>query len=202
MATPAAVLPAPGARAGHRDRPTPLIAAIALVALAVVPWAADGGAPALGLIVSRAKWPHYAAAIALGPLIVASIVAIAGGWLQAHRVTAIAAGFGLAYGFVQGFVAGGNGPPFGIGAALTLFAFTLCFARAIARLGLFAGNVTIASIVVTIALLLLVFIFYPVGRALVAAVLDAQGKFAPHLVGERLLTADIWGLGCFGGGTR
>jgi len=202
MATPAAILPTPSARDGHRDRTTSLIAAIALVALAVVPWAADGGTPALGLIISRAKWPHYAAALALGPLVAAAIVAIAGGLLRAHRVTAIAAGLGLAYGFAQGFVAGGNGPPFGIGAALTLFAFTLCFARALAHLGVFGGNVTIASIVVTIALLLLVFIFYPVGSALVAAVLDAQGRFAPHLVGERLLTADIWGLGCFGGGTR
>jgi iron(III) transport system permease protein len=33
-------------------------------------------------------------------------------------------------------------------------------------------------------------------------VLDARGRFAPQLVGERLLTPDIWGLGCFGGGTR
>jgi iron(III) transport system permease protein len=202
MATPAAILPTPAVRVGHRDRVTPLIAAVALVALAVVPWAVDGGLPALGLIVSSAMWPHYAAAVALGPLVVATTVATAGGWLRAHRVTAIAAGFGLAYGFAQGFVAGGNGPPFGVGAALTLFAFTLCFARALAHLGVFGGNVTIASIVVTIALLLLVFIFYPVGSALVAAVLDAQGRFAPHLVGERLLTADIWGLGCFGGGTR
>ena len=202
MATPAAALPTPGARIGHRELATPLIAAIALAALAVVPWAADGGAPALGLIVSRAKWPNYAAAIALGPLFVAALVALVGAWFKAHRLTTIAAGFGLAYGFAQGFVAAGNGPPFGVGAALTLFALTLCFARGLAQLGLFNGNATIATVVVTIAVLLLVFIFYPVGSALIAAVLDARGKFAPHLVGERLLTADIWGLGCFGAGIR
>ncbi|HEY3461074.1 MAG TPA: iron ABC transporter permease, partial [Casimicrobiaceae bacterium] len=44
--------------------------------------------------------------------------------------------------------------------------------------------------------------FYPIGSALVAAFQDAKGHFAPQLVGERLLTADIWGLGCLGGGTR
>ena len=114
MATPAAALPAPDTRFGHRDLATPLIAALALAALSLVPWAASGGAPALGLIASRAKWPHYAAAIALGPLVVAALVALIGGWFRAHRVTAIAAGFGLAWGFAQGFVAGGNGPPFGI----------------------------------------------------------------------------------------
>ena len=202
MATPAAALPLSGAAAGFRDTPTAIIAALTLVALAAVPWSAAGGSPALGLFAAAAPWPHYAAAAALGPLFAAAIVALASAWLGSPRATALAAGFGLAWGFGQGFVAGGNGPPFGIGAALALTGFTLCLARGLARSGLFSGNVTIATIVVTIAVLLLVFIFYPVGSALVAAVLDARGNFAPQLVGERLLTADIWGLGCLGGGTR
>ena len=54
----------------------------------------------------------------------------------------------------------------------------------------------------TIGLLLVLFIFYPIGSALTSAVQDARGHFAPQLVGERLLTSDIWGLGCLGGGTR
>jgi iron(III) transport system permease protein len=202
MATPAAALPLSGAAAGFRDTPTAIIAALTLVALAALPWSAAGGSPALGLVAAAAPWPHYAAVAALAPLFAAAIVALACAWLGSPRATALAAGFGLAWGFGQGFVAGGNGPPFGIGAALALIGFTLCLARGLARSGLFSGNVTIATIVVTIAVLLLVFIFYPVGSALVAAVLDARGKFAPQLVGERLLTADIWGLGCLGGGTR
>ena len=191
MATPAAALPAPGTGVGLRDLTTPLVAALGVAALAVAPWAADGGSSALGLVLSGARWPHYAAPIALGPLFVAALAALVGGWLGAARLTALAAGFGLAWGFAQGFAASGNGPPFGLGAALVLGAFTLCLARALARLGLFAGNVTIATIVVTIATLLLIFIFYPVGSALVAAVLDARGRFAPGLVAERLFTADI-----------
>ena len=202
MATPAAALSASGPRVGIRDLTTTLIAAVGLGALAGIPWAADGGSAALGLVLARARWPHYAATIALGPLFVAGLAALVSAWLGAARFTALASAFGLAWGFAQGFVASGNGPPFGIGAALVLTAFTVCFARALARLGLFAGNVTIATIVVVIATLLLIFIFYPVGSALVAAVQDTRGRFAPGLVGERLLTADIWGFGCFGGGTR
>ena len=203
MATPAAAWSAPrDGGSGARDHTFALIAALGLAALAVVPWSAGGGASALGLVLAGAAWPHYAAVAALGPLFVAALATLAFGWFRAARMAAFAAAFGLAWGFAQGFVAAGNGPAFGVGAALTLAAFTLCLARALAWLGLFSGNVTIATIVVAIATLLIVFIFYPVGSALVAAVLDSRGKFAPGLVGERLLTQDIWGFGCLGGGTR
>ena len=100
-------------------------------------------------------------------------------WLAFGAYDGARCGVRPRWGFGQGFVAGTNGPPFGVGAALVLCAFTLCLARGLSRLGLFSGNVTIATIVVTIAALLIVFIFYPVGSALVAAVLDAGGRFAP-----------------------
>jgi iron(III) transport system permease protein len=203
VATPAAALPAQKRRAaGGHDAVLAVIAALTLGALVAVPWSIDGGPAALGLITGQSRWPNYAAAPSLAPLFVAALAMLVLGWLQAARWTAVAAGFGLGWAFAQGFVAAGNGPAFGAGAALVIAAFTLGFARALARLGLFAANVTISTIVVTIATLLLVFIFYPVGSALVAAVLDARGRFAPGLVSERLLTADIWGLGCLGGGTR
>ena len=202
MATPALALPARRAAFAARDIVTSVSAAIALAALALLPWSADGGATAVGLIASAAKWPHYAALVALAPLLVAAIAALIFAWLGLDRLTALSAAFALAWGFGQGFVAGANGPPFGVGATVALSAFTLCLARALARLGLFTGNATIATIVVTIAALLLLFIFYPVASALVAAVQDTRGAFAPGLAAERLLTADIWGLGCFGGGTR
>ena len=202
MATPAAALPVVEGGGARHERTTPLIAVVALAALALLPWGADGGATALGLIVAQAKWPHYAAVVALGPLVAATLVLVVAAWRGWTRIGAAAAAFALAWAFAQGFVAGANGPAFGIGAVFALTAFTLCLARALARLGLFTGNTTIATIVVTIAALLIVFIFYPVASALVASVLDARGRFAPGLVGERLLTADIWGLGCFGGGTR
>ena len=64
------------------------------------------------------------------------------------------------------------------------------------------GDPTVATIVVVIAALLVIFIFFPVAKALIAAVFDAQGRFAPQLAVQRLLTEDIWGIGCLGGGTR
>ncbi|HWD36986.1 MAG TPA: iron ABC transporter permease [Casimicrobiaceae bacterium] len=206
MATPitAARLPAPRSGTAPRDISTPLAAAIALAALALLPWAMEGGASALGLIAGQgaAKWPRYATVASLVPVVIATLVALVASWLGLARITAAAAGIGLAWAFAQGFHAGTSGPAFGVGATVALTALTVCLARALGRLGLFAGNATIATIVVTIGVLLLLFIFYPIGSALVAAFLDAKGNFAPQLVGERLLTADIWGLGCFGGGTR
>jgi iron(III) transport system permease protein len=140
--------------------------------------------------------------ISLGPLFLAAALMLGCAWRGLAGGTALAAAFGLAWGFGQGFVAGVNGPSFGAGAILTLTAFTIVLARAVARLGFFAGDATIATVVVTIAALLGVFVFFPVASALVAAVLDAQGRFVPQLAAERLFTADIWGMGCFGAGTR
>ena len=208
MATP---LPAAALRASHapgapRDLPSTLLAALALAALMLLPWAMDGGASAMrlagGAVSASARWPHYAASAALVPVLLGVIATLACAWFGLARLTALFAAAALAWTFGQGFVAGVNGPPFGIGAAIALAALTVCLARALGRLGLFTGNATIATIVVTIGLLLVLFIFYPIGSALTAAVQDARGHFAPHLVGERLLTTDIWGLGCLGGGTR
>jgi iron(III) transport system permease protein len=205
MATPltAARLPAPRTGAAPRDLTTPLFAALALAALALVPWAMSGGPSAIALLAGHAaKWPKYAAVVSLAPVVVASVLALVSSWVGAARLTAMFAGVALAWAFAQGFYAGANGPAFGLGATIALSALTVCLARALGRLGLFAGNATIATIVVVIGVLLLLFIFYPIGSALVAAFQDAKGNFAPHLVGERLFTEDIWGLGCFGGGTR
>ena len=179
-------------------------AAIGLAALAVLPWSAESPASALGLAVvgSSAKWPRFAATVSLMPLFVVAAAMLVCAWRGAARGTALTAAFGLAWAIGQGFVAGVNGPAFGVGAVLALTAFTLAFARALARLGFFGGDATIATIVVTIAALLGVFVFFPVSSALIAAVLDARGHFVPQLAAERLFTADIWGMGCIGGGTR
>jgi len=85
-------------------------------------------------------------------------------------------------------------------AAAMLLAFGL--ARWLARRGRFGGDVTVATIVVVIATLLLLFIFYPVGRSLFAALLDDQGGFAPGLAAQRLFAPDIWSLDCLAGGSR
>ncbi len=75
----------------------------------------------------------------------------------------------------------------------------LLLAQVLARRGAFGADRTVATIVVLIATLLLLFIFYPVGRSLGAALFDDTGAFAPWVVLRRLAAPDIWGLGCLTG---
>ncbi len=101
----------------------------------------------------------------------------------------------------SGFADGVSGRAFTVWHYAALLALTVLFARALASCGLFIGDKTVSTIVVTIAAMLGLFIFFPVGKSLLAALLDNHGHFAPGLAFERLLAPDIWGLGCFGGGT-
>ncbi len=177
-----------------RDRATVYVAAAALAALLAVPWAAGGGPSAL----LRAM----GGAAALWPLLAGAVAALVCAMREYDRGTALAAGAAVLWTFGAALVEGAAGPSFGIGAAIVLTALTVCFARAIARRGVFGGDATVATIVVVIAALLVIFIFYPVAKALLAALFDGQGRFAPQLAVQRLLTEDIWGIGCLGGGTR
>jgi len=177
-----------------RDRATAVVAAVALGALAIAPWSGASGPSAL----IRA----FSGESLFWPLIAASLAALLLSMWGKDAWTARAAAFAVAWGLGSGFAAGTTGAAFGVGAALALGALTVCFARAIARRGVFGGDPTVATIVVVIAALLLLFIFYPVGKSLLSAVLDTKGNFSPGLAAERLLTADIWSLDCLGGGTR
>ena len=177
-----------------RDRATVVVAAFALIVLAAIPWALDGGPPAVALALAGSASMQWVVAAAIATVFFA--------WLGRDRDTAVAAVLALSIGLYMGFAAGPGGVAWGAGAALAFTALTVCFARAIARRGVFGGDPVIATIVVVVAALLTIFIFYPVGRALLAAVLDAQGRFTPGLVGERLFTADIWSVDCLRGGAR
>ena len=169
-------------------------AALALAAALVLPWSMGSGASATSLALGGAATVH-------APLLLAALVALVAAWRSRFVALTVAAGFALVWGLGQGFAAGPSGANFGIGAALALIAFTLLFARGLARCGQFRGDSTVATIVISTAGLLLLFIFYPVGRSLVSALQDSHGDFAPGLALERLTSPDIWGLGCFGGGT-
>ena len=177
-----------------RERATAVAAAVALAALSVLPWALSGGPSAL----LRAVGGEFA----LWPLVAGTLVALILAWRGADRAAALVAGAAVIWTFAAGFTAGARGASFGPGALVALVALTVAFARSIARRGAFKGDPVVASIVVVIAALLAIFIFFPVGKVLIAALFDAQGAFAPALAAERLFARDIWGLGCFGGGTR
>src|SRR2546426_4070652 len=128
---PAAFIPS------SRDRATIVVAALALAALVLAPWGPPGGGSALMRALSGAtsQWPLIAAATA---------VLLFACW---GRDTAIAlvAVLGLAWAFGAGFAAGPGAPAFGIGAVLALSALTVCLARALARLGMFRGDVAVAA---------------------------------------------------------
>ena len=177
-----------------RDRATAFVAAFAVVALAALPWALTGGPSAFALAAGGAGSMWWV----IGAAVAAAVFALLG----QDQAVAVACAFGVAVAFGTGFVESPQGPAFGIGAAFALTALTVCFARAIARRGAFVGDPVIATIVVVVAALLAIFIFFPVGKALLAALFDQQGRFAPGLAVERLFTADIWSLDCLRGGTR
>ncbi|MCC6193362.1 MAG: iron ABC transporter permease [Burkholderiales bacterium] len=188
-----AVAPAVFAPA-QRDRATVYVTAAAVVALVALPWAMTGGPSALMRAAGGAR--------DLWPLLAGAVAALVFAWREWDRATAIAAAFGVVWTLGAALAVGHTGPSFGWGAAIALSALTVAFARALARRGVFAGDPTVSTIVVVIAALLVIFIFYPVAKVLLAALFDADGRFAPQLAAQRLLTEDIWGLGCFGGGTR
>ncbi len=136
-----------------------------------------------------------------------------GGWLVAGATLGL---LGL---MASGFLIGARGwshdwlaPVFGglalgqqgvgWGGVVVLFALLMLLGAGLARLGYFRGDLFIASAVVVCATLLLLFIAYPVGTALMGAFFDEAGRFAPGLVAERLGTGRVWGLGCLGPGGR
>lgn len=175
-----------------RDRATLLAAALAVVALAILPWGTGAWSPALVLALGGTG--------ALQTLLVVTIalalVALVCAWRELDRGTALAAGLAVLWTLGAALALGTGGPSFGAGAAVALGALTIAFARAIARRGVFNGDTTVATIVVVVAALLVLFIFYPVARSLFAALLDGQGNFAPGLALARLFTADIWSVDC------
>src|SRR5579884_3244135 len=105
MATPVATsLPLRRERDATRDLATSLCAAVAVAALAVAPWSTDGSASALYLAAgaSVSKWPRYAAAPSLLPVVLATAATLGFAWLHLQRSTAMFAAIALAWIFGQG----------------------------------------------------------------------------------------------------
>jgi iron(III) transport system permease protein len=100
------------------------------------------------------------------------------------------------------FGAAGSQYGMGLGAALVITAFAMLFALGLALRGCFKGDGFVAGSVVTVAVLVALFTFFPVIKILLSAVEGADGGFSRGAFTDRLFTAKIWGLGCIGGGTR
>ncbi len=90
----------------------------------------------------------------------------------------------------------------GIGAFLALLALLMIAAFGIARRGYFRGDLFIASAVVGCSVLLLLFIAFPVSKALYGAFLTEQGDWSLSAIFERIGNERVWGLNCLAGGVR
>ncbi|KTT20337.1 ABC transporter permease [Pseudacidovorax intermedius] len=89
----------------------------------------------------------------------------------------------------------------GIGGFVAFAMLVVLAAFGLARLGFFRGDLFVSAAVVGCALVLLMFIGWPVGKALSAAFFDEDGHASLAAFGARVFTERIWGLGCMGGGT-
>ncbi|SIR19233.1 iron ABC transporter permease [Pseudacidovorax sp. RU35E] len=89
----------------------------------------------------------------------------------------------------------------GIGGFVVFAMLVVLAAFGLARLGFFRGDLFVSAAVVGCGLVLLMFIGWPVGKALSAAFFDEDGHASLAAFGTRVFTERIWGLGCVGGGT-
>jgi len=90
----------------------------------------------------------------------------------------------------------------GIGAFIALLALVMLCAFGVARRGYFKGDLFIASAVLGCSVLLLLFIAFPVTKALYGAFLNEEGQWALSAIFERIGHERVWGLNCLAGGVR
>ena len=90
----------------------------------------------------------------------------------------------------------------GIGAFVTLLALVVIGAFGLARRGYFKGDLFIASAVVSCSALLVLFIVFPVSKALYGAFLTEDGLWSIGAIYERIGNERVWGLACLAGGVR
>jgi iron(III) transport system permease protein len=87
-------------------------------------------------------------------------------------------------------------PGFGWGATLVLAALLLQIAFGLARLGAFRGDLFVSGAVVASGSLLLLFVAFPVMRALAGAFVEESGQWSFTAGWSRIANERIWGLGC------
>ena len=92
--------------------------------------------------------------------------------------------------------AGAAQPGIGGGAFLTLLSLLFLLCHGLAYRGICRGDLFTTSTIGLVALLIGVFIFFPVAIILKSALIDQNGAFAPSAFVERFLDSQIWGLGC------
>src|SRR3954451_4189838 len=108
MASPAAsttlAFARPAPSRSRRNQVTAIIAGIGLAALVLLPWGIEGGPSAWSLALGASShWPEYRATLSFAPLLIAAAALVVVATLGQHRAVSALAGFGVAWGFGQGF---------------------------------------------------------------------------------------------------
>lgn len=157
--------------------------------------------------------------VGLVGLVMASVaISLPAGAKQANWLLAggLIGSLGLA---ASGFLIGGKGwavealngrfgelavNQFGIGAGgfLALMALVVLAAFGLARRGYFKGDLFVAASVVGCGVLLLLFIAFPVTKALYGAFVNEEGRWSVMALYERIGNERVWGLSCLAGGLR
>jgi iron(III) transport system permease protein len=202
--------------AARTDYTLPVLLALGLLALAVLPWYGERiEGSALVLAFSAERW--WLAPAVLGWLVAVMAWRLHRGSVWRGSLMLAAALFGLAWILLQGFAVGMHGldwawfsffgpvtqgqPGLGWGGFLALAFFTLLLSQGMAALGKFRGDGFVSGAVWSIGLLVLLFVFFPVSRVLLSAFTGPSGALDLALAWGRLTAPDIWGLSCVVGGT-
>jgi len=90
----------------------------------------------------------------------------------------------------------------GAGGMLALTSLVMLASFGAARRGAFRGDLTVSASVVGCAVLLALFIAYPLTRALAGAFLDEDQRVSWQALWDRVGHERVWGLGCMAGGVR
>ena len=171
----------------------------------------DSSSALAQVLLHRRGWLVWGALALLGGL--AAAVAMAPGRAQGHVLLwsallgALAVlGQGFAIGLADGGIAwlaqlfgaeaASTQPGFGWGATLVLVALLLQLAFGAARLGAFRGDLFVSGTVFAGGGLLLLFVAYPVLRALAGAFLNEAGQWSLAAGWDRIANERIWGLRC------
>ncbi|HEV8584023.1 MAG TPA: iron ABC transporter permease [Methylomirabilota bacterium] len=171
-------------------RPAPTLAAVALTALGVglvlLPWyAPPEGASAV----------RHGLVVPIGAAIVAAAVLAFARARRERGLLLLAVGLGgLAGTLLQGFVL--RQPAMGTGAFVALAGFVLLAAEGLAGAGHLRGDRFAAVCLLTIAVLVVVFVFLPLGRVLGAAVQGPGGALNVSALVSRLTAEKAWTLAC------
>lgn len=171
-------------------------AAAALLAFVVLPFAfVDDMRSGLSWLMAG-RWhfaPPVLASLAAGFLATRG-VASAG---QRLALASLGMGWMIAYAFYGDMIDGRKLLAHGLGAVIVASALVLQGTRALASLGAFKADRWVATTTVTILVLVLTFVFFPVAKVLTSAFVDQAGRLDVSLFLARLTAPDVWGIGCF-----